>query len=283
MGRSLIVNADDLGWSTEVNVGIIEAHTQGVVTSTTLMTTMPGSQDALDRLRDCPALGIGVHLTLTAGQPTSPDASVRRRLAPRGTFPNSLSGLLGRARTSKRWRECAETELAAQIEWVLKNGLKPDHLDSHKHMHVVEPFPEIVAGLARRYGIRCVRTTCERRRVRLGYVPAMARLRRGLLLRWGSRAERVFAGAGLIQPETLFGIEDTGRPSLTRFKAFLESCEADSVEWMVHPGNREERPTAPTRLLESRSAEKMMLTDPELRDIIATCGFQLVRFEELSE
>ncbi|TGU42153.1 ChbG/HpnK family deacetylase, partial [Mesorhizobium sp. M00.F.Ca.ET.186.01.1.1] len=38
----LIVNADDFGYSKGVNLGIIEAHRAGVVTSTTTMVNMGG-------------------------------------------------------------------------------------------------------------------------------------------------------------------------------------------------------------------------------------------------
>ena len=283
MGRSLIVNADDLGWSVEVNAGIIKAYTQGVVTSCTLMATMPGAADAVGRLRDCPDLGVGVHLTLTSGEPVSADRSVRRVLAGGGNFPTSLLGLLWHARTSKRWRQAAEAELGAQIEWMLQQGLHPDHLDSHKHIHVVDPFPEMVARLAQRYRIRCIRNTCERPRVRIGTVGPTARLRRRLLHHWGHRAGKVFEKAGLIQPETFFGIEDTGRPNIERVRTFFETCAAGTVEWMVHPGNRESPPSAPTRLVESRWLEKKMLTEAELAVIIARCGFRLVRYKELSQ
>ena len=109
----------------------------------------------------------------------------------------------------------------------------------------------------------------------------MARVRRWLLLHWGKRASQVFAEAGLVQPGTIFGVEDTGRPNLERVSSFLERCEAERVEWMVHPGNQEIRPASPSRLGGSRVEEKMMLTRRELRDMIAKCGFELIRYEEL--
>ena len=281
MGRYLIINADDFGWSEEVNAGIIETHRQGVVTSTTLMTTMPGAEDAITRLRGCPELGVGIHLTLTAGVAVSGDESVREALGPGGRFASSTLRLLGRARTSGRWRRAAEAELSAQVQWALEHGVKPDHLDSHKHFHVVKPFPEMVVRVAKRFGIRLVRNTCERKRVRLGHVGAAARVRRRLLLHWGKRAAQVFEEASLVQPETLFGVEDTGRPSLERARVFLGGCSADRVEWMVHPGNREEKAAWATRLGDSREEEKKMLISTGVRDMIAGLGFQLVRYEEL--
>ncbi len=281
MGRVLIVNADDFGWSKEVNTGIVEAHRQGVVTSTTLMATMPGAEDAIQLARNCPDLGVGIHLTLSAGIPASGENRVRDILAPGGALAGSVVKLLARARLSRKWRSAAEAELSAQVEWVMERGVKPDHLDSHKHIHAIRPFPDMVARVAQRYGIRLIRNVCEQERVRVGRVGTAACVRRRLLLFWGRHARRVFEKAGLTQPETLFGVEDTGKPSLERLRSFLERTGADRVEWMVHPGNREDKPAAPTRLLESRVAEKNLLKMPEVRDMIRRSGFRLVRYEEL--
>lgn len=167
------------------------------------------------------------------------------------------------------------------MQWALDRGVKPDHIDSHKHFHAVSPFPEMVARVASRFGIRAVRNTCEDFRVKTPGVAMAARVRRLLLLHWGRQAFRVYERAGLAQPETLFGVEDTGRPNMERVRRFLETCPAERVEWMVHPGDIEKTPVAATRLGDSREAEKKMLTRPELRDMIVQFGFELVRYEEL--
>src|SRR5699024_11986375 len=65
----LIINADDFGYSRAVNYGIIDAHKKGVLTSTTLMTNMPGAEHAYKLGKEYNHLGIGVHLTLTCGKP----------------------------------------------------------------------------------------------------------------------------------------------------------------------------------------------------------------------
>ena len=67
--RQLVVNADDFGISRGVNRGIVEAHRQGIVTSASLMPNLPSAEDALTRATTCPGLGLGLHLTLTAGAP----------------------------------------------------------------------------------------------------------------------------------------------------------------------------------------------------------------------
>ena len=62
--RRLIVNADDFGISRGVNVGIIEAHARGIVTSTSAMTRWPAAREAARLARDHPRLGIGLHVDL---------------------------------------------------------------------------------------------------------------------------------------------------------------------------------------------------------------------------
>ena len=45
--RRLVVNADDFGLSPGVNEGILEAHANGIVTSTSLMVLERASDDAV--------------------------------------------------------------------------------------------------------------------------------------------------------------------------------------------------------------------------------------------
>ena len=59
--RRLIVNADDFGLAAGVNEGIIEAHVNGVLTSTSLMVERSEAADAVRLARAHPALSIGLH------------------------------------------------------------------------------------------------------------------------------------------------------------------------------------------------------------------------------
>ncbi len=61
MGRYLIVNADDFGVSSGVNRGILECHTRGIVTSTSLMVNRGAALEAVAMSRDHPALAVGLH------------------------------------------------------------------------------------------------------------------------------------------------------------------------------------------------------------------------------
>ena len=68
--RKIIVNADDFGMSAEANRAIVEAFENNVISSTTLMTNMPGFEEACELAHRRRLLGkIGLHLNLTSGYP----------------------------------------------------------------------------------------------------------------------------------------------------------------------------------------------------------------------
>ena len=85
--RRLIVNGDDFGLTAEVNRGIIRAHREGILTSTSLMVTSPAVEQAVLLARETPSLAVGLHLVLVQGRaalPPSARGSVARR---DGSFP----------------------------------------------------------------------------------------------------------------------------------------------------------------------------------------------------
>ena len=119
--RQLIVNADDFGLSPGVTDGILEAHTQGIVTSTSLMVFAPGAERAARAATGHPDLSLGLHFV----EPDPVDLDDPRQAA--SAFADQL----------ERFRELT--------------GGDPTHVDSHHHVHAEGPrastFAELVAPL----------------------------------------------------------------------------------------------------------------------------------------
>src|SRR5262245_56349229 len=67
--RYLVVNADDFGHSATINIGIIESHRAGTVTSASLMIRQPAAAEAVELSRAHPGLSIGLHLDLGEWRP----------------------------------------------------------------------------------------------------------------------------------------------------------------------------------------------------------------------
>ena len=65
--RRLIVNADDFGFTPDVNRGILEAHRRGILTATTLMANGGAFDDAVAIAKANATLDVGCHLVLIGG------------------------------------------------------------------------------------------------------------------------------------------------------------------------------------------------------------------------
>ena len=132
MTRQLIVNADDYGRTRLVSAGIRSAHINGIVTSTTAMMNIPGVEEDLEKtLRECPDMGIGVHLVLTAGEPLAAKEKVLSLIDETGSFPPA-KGFLDNLATINI--DQVQIEWDKQIQkFVQLTGKSPDHLDSHHH------------------------------------------------------------------------------------------------------------------------------------------------------
>ncbi|WP_067841438.1 chitin disaccharide deacetylase [Amphibacillus sediminis] len=145
--KRIIINADDFGYSRSVNFGIIDAHVEGVLTSTTLMTNMPGAEHAYQLAKAHPDLGVGVHLTLTCGKPLLD--SHHTLVDAEGQFKK----LYHYKQLFHVDQEELYNEWKTQIEAFFNAGLQPTHLDSHHHVNNLEPVLPVFKRLAKEYGL----------------------------------------------------------------------------------------------------------------------------------
>ena len=62
--KYLIVNADDFGYSQGINEGIIEGHSKGIVTSTSLMVYGKTAEKGVALAKKFPKFGVGLHFQI---------------------------------------------------------------------------------------------------------------------------------------------------------------------------------------------------------------------------
>ena len=156
----VIVNADDFGQDADCVNTTIAAMRAGAVTSATIMANMPGSHDALRFAREEQAFSFGVHLTF-AGEhmetPLSRPAAVSTLLGIGDCFasPNvvRLRALAGRIRLDE-----VINETRAQLSFVADHGVAISHVDTHNHLHKMEPFRSALRDVLPEFGIERVRT-----------------------------------------------------------------------------------------------------------------------------
>jgi len=249
--KRLVVNADDFGFTRDVNEGILAAHLGGIVTATTLMSTGAAFDHALELAATHPALDVGCHLVLVGGSSAVP---------PHEPLPASPLDLV-RALALRRIRPYLE--LRAQLCKILDAGLSPSHLDTHKHTHVLPQVAEAVGRIAEEFHIRWVRRPLA--------VPLLGACPTWVLRRHGCRMTDRFAGLRL-----------TGRLDTAALVDFLHRVRPGTTELMCHPGYLgTELLGAGTRLKESREREVRALVSAEARQAILGAGIRLVNYLSL--
>src|SRR6266700_4329774 len=233
--RRLIVNADDFGLTSGVNRGIVEAHSRGVVTSTTLMACGTKFQEAASLAAQAPDLSVGCHVVLVDGTPMLNPTDVPSLIAsPTSHFRQSLIRFASRATTGRLDPEQIEAEITAQIRQLQAAGLRVSHLDSHKHTHM---FPAVFKPLlraAKACGVRAVRNPFEplvfatngnwKRRFKLG-----------IMRRHRTRFTTYLTEAGMITPDGCIGIVATGGLSLATFTSLIQNLPDGTWEFVIHP------------------------------------------------
>ena len=280
--RRLIVNADDFGLHAAVNRGILAAHTEGIVSSTSLMAGGAAFDDAVRIARHCPQLGVGVHLTLVGASPLLPVAEVSSLLDEAGDFYGSYPLFIKRFLRGKIRLAEVERELAAQIDRVRMAGIQPSHLDSHQHLHVLPGIGGLVLDLARRFSIRAIRIPAEPVAF-IGATPAtVGRLAgRGGLTMLANLFRQHAAAAGIRTSDHFFGMLAGGQLTEPALLAILRRLPPGDSELMTHPGFADESLADAFRWDYQWDAERQALTAPAVRALLAERQIRLISFREL--
>jgi chitin disaccharide deacetylase len=297
--RRLIVNADDFGFTAGINRGIVEAHSRGVVTSSTLMANGRAFSDAVQLARTMPQLSVGCHVVLIDGQPlldpkTIPSLIDRDAAGKFGRdsgaarFRDGIGGFALRALTGRLDPREIEEEATAQIRKLQDAGIVVSHLDTHKHTHL---FPRVLRPLLKAgaaCGVRALRNPFGPRRplrssqllARPGVWTRYAEMRvlQGFAASFRAAAEK----EGFATPDGTLGVEVTGVIDETLFRAIATSIPDGTWEFVCHPGyNDADLGAAKTRLRESRETELRALTLPEARETLSQAGIELISYRDL--
>lgn len=280
MQRKMIINADDFGLCEGVNKAVADAHTNGVLTSATLMANTPGVDKAVAIAGQMPSMGVGIHLNLTEGRPISSDPLAEPLVDEAGEFKYSVYKLAAKSLVSKRLLSAIEIELAAQIEAIINKGIKPTHLDSHKHFHCFGPIYKIVCSLAEGFGIKAIRWPWEPATVCGGDWPRVGlgdRMRAFLLRRMTLNCQKI--DSRFIKNDIFFGAAHTGKIDGEFWEEIGKTQFAGVAEVMTHPGYAEG--LGNTRLVGQRETELKWLCEPMTKEILHEAGIELIHYGQI--
>jgi predicted glycoside hydrolase/deacetylase ChbG (UPF0249 family) len=286
--RNLIVNADDLGWTEGVNRGIAEAHRNGIVTSASLLANGAAFESGVEVARTTPGLGVGVHLNLSDGLPVAERELVTTLLNDRGELEGKPESLLLRLARRSILLDEVEREWDAQIRKVRDCGIEPTHLDGHRHVQMLPGLFEIALRLAKRHGIAAVRISHEESSLRAA-LSSGAKQKGTVVMKQGVQARglKMLARdareqaerAGIAATDYFCGIAQTGELTKEGVVRLLEILPEGTTELMCHPGYVDaELAKSGTRLQASRQAEVDILTNTQIRNLVASQGIRLIDY-----
>jgi len=272
----LIVNADDYGLTRAVSSGILRAHREGVVTSTSALVLAPAFAECGAWLTEAPELGVGVHLAAVGEDPPLLSArEVPTLVGRRGRLAPSWRAFLPRAAAGRVDPDDLRREFAAQIAVVRALGVRITHLDSHQHLHLWPSVRTVVLDLARGHGVPAVR------------VPRSHRPRHPVsagVNRLAGELAREATTAGLATPADAAGLDESGRLDAARLVAALDGFlarGAASAELGCHPGEAVDADRARYRWDFRWGQELALLVSPMTRRMIGDRGLRLGRYDAL--
>jgi hopanoid biosynthesis associated protein HpnK len=213
----LIVNADDFGRTDSINAAVLQAHTEGILTSCSLMVTGDAADAAARMAREHADLAVGLHVVVLGGRAALPPSAAPHLVDGEGRFSRRPFATGVRYAFSRGARAELPQEMRAQFEAFRATGLSLSHVDGHHHMHLHPTVFRRLLPLAQEYEAHAVRVPIadelllslrvdrHHAALKLGWKIVFA-----LLAAWCRRSLRRYS---LPTADRVYGLMQTGRMS----------------------------------------------------------------------
>jgi len=235
--RRLIINADDFGLSKSINEGISRCVHGGMLNSVSVVSGGCASDEALLFIKQNTSLDVGVHLILTEERPLLSKDAVPSLVERNGRFPKTWGRFILLFCIGKIKILDIELELGAQINKILKTGIKITHLDSHCHIHVFPPILDLVIKMAKLNNISYVRVPVER--ITFKDMFSKRWLKIIILAFFSFMAKKTLSKHNIRSADFVLGVYNSGNLNLSNlYKGFRAVSVVDSgiFELVCHPG-----------------------------------------------
>jgi hopanoid biosynthesis associated protein HpnK len=269
--KSLVITADDFGAAVEVNEAVEIAYRDGILTAASLMVSASAADDAVERARRLPALGVGLHLVLVEGRPTLPASRIPDLVDATGSLRTDMATMGLQIALSRRVREQLSAEIEAQFCAFDATGLRLDHVNAHKHFHVHPVIGRLVMDAAIRHGARALRVPREQGKPQ-GFGWVAAPFIRSLARRARQR--------GFVIPDRVHGLRHSGQMTIARVREAIASSPHGVSELYLHPATDDRHP-AHTKGYAHRGEFDALLS-AECRQAVAHGDVRLCNFASLA-
>lgn len=154
--KKIIINADDLGMSMEVNAQIKKCIDLGVITSSTLMANAPEFDEGVRIAKAYPQISVGAHLNIIEFAPLT-NQEIFRKHGMLDEDGNFIDGAAFVVKIDDELKQAIFEEWDAQITKIKNAGIYPAHCDSHQHTHTISELQDVLCRVLDKHGIHGVR------------------------------------------------------------------------------------------------------------------------------
>jgi len=278
-GRQLIINADDYGLTDGINQAVYDLAKFGTLTSTSVMVNCAMHTQQTIPPSKVKNIGLGIHLNLTSGKPILPPEDLDSLVDEKGDFHPANQffrdlNQINLIQVEKEWR-------AQVVGFAIKFG-RPDHLDSHHHIHLLPRLFPLFLQLASELQVPV------RLPILWDLIPEVAEL--GDFHGLGSYIDpemiehdsRLIQGTGIRFPD--YFIENflpfLGKDS-PLLKEVFHNLPFGVTELMCHPAYVDDRLRQVSSYVDERHAERMSLQNSKLIQVLESEEIELIRFQNI--
>lgn len=268
----LHVIADDFGRSTRVDTGVLKAWQEGILSGASVLVNGSSAEEALQqavRLN----LPVGLHANLVEGNPTLQFNKLPSLSNTSGHFHGSASKLFLRLIREKINLGEVRAELVAQIEWMISRGVKPAHIDSHQHVHMLPRLLPVFLSIQKQYHVP---------RLRMAGLPMEGGVRSltgfmkyGAISLFGEHCRRRINTLGFSPAPRVLGLTRTGYLDKHYLLKMLPNLKPGEYELICHPSLN--ATSAELGWPSDGTGETQALCDEQVVKCIQDCGITLVK------
>lgn len=241
----VIINADDCGYSPDVNAAIDYALSRKVISSTTIMANANYLEEVHKMVERHPEASFGIHLNMTEGLSLTKSPVFREKGITDGK-DCFISGNSQRCPLpDNQLAKAIYDEWDAQMDLLIKKeGFSISHVDGHHHCHTWMGLQDILVKLMRKYGIKRVRNkyyTPVGSSI-IGLKEKLIQLIEPIGKRMPQLQEKVHyytfnkaLNRNYIKTTDYFGAYEYLSPILNQ-KGLLGQLQGKTIELMCHPG-----------------------------------------------
>lgn len=273
--RVLITHIDDMGFCHASNVATEECLLSGSASCASIIVNAPWFLEAAHIAKEHPAFDIGVHLTLTAEYPMFRWPALSSRDPATGLLDDE--GYLWHTREDavrNVTTAAAEAEMRAQIDAALEAGVDVTHIDTHMGTVVHPRFLGSYLKLAGEYGVPAFLPRVTRERLESLRMAEMAEDYLEVI-------ENIQADAvptlDEIIIDTLIDLQD----KRAFYRDLISGIRPGLTHLLFHPAMDGEELRAIADTFESRHADYIAWSEPDLKHFIEDAGIKHIGYRDL--